>query len=481
MNQEILDAAGEVCEGPPELDYDVLLKGRSNTQGRAGFDNARGRRQDQGWRALRRRKLKKDDEPTLCYVFARGRLCRNSDSCRFSHDISTMPTPNSELPQAVDETESNPNSPTSMAVGQGLTFDKHTEELWFGNGPTAVTANFSRLLELGRPNIPGIIAPVRPSTACSPPTGWGEPAPLGGPLSTPGKGGEGGGAVDDAQAEWQKRTDLEAWVKEQRGHLGSEDIPQESDDAETLDWADSIAQEKESRENDCKRDEKPVCRYGMKATCKNRGNCEFSYRGEPGSSVSHGYQKPLCTFYARNGRCRDGDSCRFLHGRSRESQPEMKEDVRCSHFAKFGTCNYGETCRFSHGLTSMLSVREEAVQETAKDKEFCSHFMKFGRCKYGEECRFSHGVPPNSPDHQTDTNAGGEVWQGPVATESKRICSFYLQGRCRFGSQCRSLHAPPAVTSAKPKENPIYNPQKEKRITENWRQRPMNWLGYCSK
>jgi hypothetical protein len=59
-----------------------------------------------------------------------------------------------------------------------------------------------------------------------------------------------------------------------------------------------------------------------------------------------------CDFYARFGKCRNGDSCRFSHvdvpTRERRNQQYTPDGRRiCAFFAR-GRCNRGEHCRFAH-------------------------------------------------------------------------------------------------------------------------------------
>lgn len=77
--------------------------------------------------------------------------------------------------------------------------------------------------------------------------------------------------------------------------------------------------------------------------------------------------KKPCRFFNRDGGCKKGDACEFLH--------EVKKSVPvCRFFAK-GTCNKGDACEFKH---------------VAKNSQKTCYFFNAGSCKKGEACDFKH-------------------------------------------------------------------------------------------
>ena len=67
--------------------------------------------------------------------------------------------------------------------------------------------------------------------------------------------------------------------------------------------------------------------------------------------------------------------------RSRRNTPAVAVEI-CQHFAKTGKCKFGDKCKFSHGSTT-------TEPSDNKGKPVCWHY-KTGRCTFGDTCKFAH-------------------------------------------------------------------------------------------
>lgn len=71
----------------------------------------------------------------------------------------------------------------------------------------------------------------------------------------------------------------------------------------------------------------------------------------------------ICWRFEKNGICKRGDYCRFVH--------VVKNPKVCIHFLK-GQCHFGNICRFTH-----------------RRQKKCKWFLK-GKCHFGNKCFFTH-------------------------------------------------------------------------------------------
>jgi len=104
-----------------------------------------------------------------------------------------------------------------------------------------------------------------------------------------------------------------------------------------------------------------------------------------------------CTYYNRDGFCRNGSGCRFVHEKSR---------IRtCPEFVKTGSCTQ---------LQPKCHLRHRPDPHTM---ESCLHFRR-GMCHRGPACPYPH--------INVDDNA--------------RVCLNFQQGYCSKGAECTLKH-----------------------------------------
>ena len=76
-----------------------------------------------------------------------------------------------------------------------------------------------------------------------------------------------------------------------------------------------------------------------------------------------------------------------------EQLPHRPGQSVCSFYAKTGHCKFGQTCKFDHPVE--YAVRLNILGLPLRDQvQICPHYMKTGECKYGPSCKFHHPEPP---------------------------------------------------------------------------------------
>ncbi|KAG9156595.1 hypothetical protein Leryth_006576, partial [Lithospermum erythrorhizon] len=189
------------------------------------------------------------------------------------------------------------------------------------------------------------------------------------------------------------------------------------------------------------------------------------------------------------GKCKWGGSCRFLHSvpdnsdsdhgtEGNETHGKQSDNVRsnkaapqeCYDFIQ-GKCKWGESCRFLHSVPNKADHGTEGNETHGKqldnvksDKAApreCYDFIQ-GKCKWGESCRFLHYVP-NKADHGTDGNEtrGKQLDNVRSDKAAPRECYDFIQGKCKWGESCRFLHSVPNKADFGSERNETHGKQLE--------------------
>ena len=201
---------------------------------------------------------------------------------------------------------------------------------------------------------------------------------------------------------------------------------------------------KRSREDPPRDREAPrVCKFWRQGFCRDGNACPFLHdaapeppgvfarpekrrRASPPRSASRGSQRPEapidkeCRFWLQ-GRCRDGDRCRYLHLAREPAPPLLPGDSdaaakyeRTCRFWASGNCRDGESCPFMHCFVEVVPVE-------------CPEMVKTGSCKFGDACRFLHsGIAPRRPRRDSPPRGrrresprrGGRSSEPPVPYEA---------------------------------------------------------------
>ena len=125
----------------------------------------------------------------------------------------------------------------------------------------------------------------------------------------------------------------------------------------------------------------------------------------------------ICKFYSRNGFCKFGDSCKYIHDQDQESDDCGETDVReqTNYGGRRGRGGRGRGFsrekRWSrtggdpvdtHGIKPLKSLKQKP-----KSRQLCRYFMN-GDCRHGDECKFWH--PSELPEvSDGDSSEVGEL------------------------------------------------------------------------
>jgi hypothetical protein len=226
-----------------------------------------------------------------------------------------------------------------------------------------------------------------------------------------------------------------------------------------------------------------ICRFFQKnGTCRDGDDCPFLHaagpvKGEAKGSVDESSGRRICRFFQKNGTCRDGDSCPFVHASKSVSAPAPAQKnatpvadnvpaakdktVKCRYFSKNGSCRLGDACTFMHvdertsgtvnNGNTFTSKSENAASLSAAETgsehigtKLCRYFKKNGTCKDGANCAFSHDVAAK----QRPATAAPVSRPAPTSTASEidsekstRVCRYFKRsGTCKDGDSCKFLH-----------------------------------------
>ncbi|KAL5222430.1 hypothetical protein ABZP36_027143 [Zizania latifolia] len=243
---------------------------------------------------------------------------------------------------------------------------------------------------------------------------------------------------------------------------------------------------------------KPDCPYFMKKSrCKFGSKCKFNHPKEKANALTTGVgneehlipdspilpvrpSEPVCSFYAKTGKCRFGAKCKFNHPEDIEIPSSQNESENAETVE--GSRNIGA----ADGSVSAKMLTPVAAAQEFNSKGFpirpgeidCPFYMKMGSCKFGSVCRFNHPDRPvlNFPLVPGQTILTPEIMLNPAANflqsfdfhaahipvepepviypqrPGETVCDFYMKtGFCKFSERCKFHH--PIDRSAPDVEN----------------------------
>ncbi|CAE7446011.1 Zc3h6 [Symbiodinium natans] len=134
-----------------------------------------------------------------------------------------------------------------------------------------------------------------------------------------------------------------------------------------------------------------------------------------------------CNFWRRDGSCKHGDSCKFLHS---ESLKGTGMETRTCSFWRSGTCKLGSNCRYLH---------------TDLKKAPCKFWESRGICRNGEECRFEHGELSNCAQYMAGKGCRkGCNFKHPAPNGEVPLCRNFVEGS-QCNEDCKLQHPTPKV------------------------------------
>lgn len=267
----------------------------------------------------------------------------------------------------------------------------------------------------------------------------------------------------------------------------------------------------------------PDCPYLKKSsTCKFKSKCKFNHPKEKVNALEAGTvneeslisdsailpvrpSEPVCSFYAKTGKCKFGANCKFNHPKDINIAPVIAKET--IYTSTTGAAD-GSVPAKTHAPTTPAEAHNAKGLPIRPGEVDCSFYMKTGSCKYGSICRYNHPDRPvvdiamTAPLFQTTTPApivpaavlnpaanflqnfdfhanhvpvepvpmmyprrsGGTVCdvepeamiypQRPGGT----VCDFYMKrGYCKYNQKCKFHHpinrsAPGAIENGDPQQ-----------------------------
>ncbi|KAJ1255000.1 hypothetical protein BS78_K300800 [Paspalum vaginatum] len=274
-------------------------------------------------------------------------------------------------------------------------------------------------------------------------------------------------------------------------------------------------------------------------------NAEESYPERPG--------EPDCPYLMKSSRCKFKSKCKFNHPKEKVNALEAATDnarslisdsailpVRpsepvCSFYAKTGKCGFGAVCKFNHPKDSRMApvIAKETIYTATTDAEAhisaadgsvpakthaptapaeahnakglplrpgevdCSFYMKTGSCKYGSICRYNHPDRPvvdialTAPLVQTTIPIPAPIVPSAVLNPAvgslqsfdfhathlpvepvpiiypqrpgETVCDFYMKrGYCNYKQKCKFHHP---INGSLPGANENGEPQQPVTLT----------------
>jgi len=234
----------------------------------------------------------------------------------------------------------------------------------------------------------------------------------------------------------------------------------------------------------------PDCPYLLSGRCKFKSKCKFNHPKKMVNALATGTDnesliadsailpvrpsEPVCSFYAKTGKCKFGAICKFDHPKPKDIKtPPLiaKETIYTATTdaaANIGAADdsvpaktRAPTAPASHNAKG-LPIRPGEVD--------CSFYMKTGSCKYGSVCRFNHpdrpavdiafvapllpcpastvpGVVLNPAANflQSFDFHASHVPVEPAPIYPQRpgeiVCDFYMKtGSCKYSQKCKFHH-----------------------------------------
>lgn len=233
----------------------------------------------------------------------------------------------------------------------------------------------------------------------------------------------------------------------------------------------------------------PDCPFFMKTgKCKFGSKCKFNHPKEKVNALASGKtndkhliadssilpvrpSEPLCSFYAKTGKCKFRAMCKFNHPKDIEipsSQNEPESAVTVEGETDIGSAADSVSAKMQTPVAAAQEFNSKGLPMRPGEVD-CPFYMKMGSCKFGSTCRFNHPdrlvlnfplplgqtiLPtPESMLLNSSANfmqgfdfhaAHMPVGPGPVTYPQRpgaTVCDFYMKtGFCKFADRCKFHH-----------------------------------------
>ncbi|XP_062205425.1 zinc finger CCCH domain-containing protein 8-like isoform X2 [Phragmites australis] len=255
----------------------------------------------------------------------------------------------------------------------------------------------------------------------------------------------------------------------------------------------------------------PDCPYFTKTgKYKLNPNCKFNHPKEKVNALEAGTDnesliadsailpvrpsEPLCSFYAKTGRCKFGAKCKFNHPKHIQISPLRGKDT--IYTATIDAAD-GSVPTKTHAPPAPAEAHNTKGLPIRPGEVDCTFYMKTGSCMYGSICRYNHPdrpvvdialttpvlqsiLPtPGPPVHETVINLAASFLQNfdvhathvPVEPEpiiypqrpGETVCDFYMKtGCCKYSERCKFHHP---IDRSVPNPNESWDPQQTVKLS----------------
>ncbi|KAL6842782.1 hypothetical protein ACP4OV_027626 [Aristida adscensionis] len=243
---------------------------------------------------------------------------------------------------------------------------------------------------------------------------------------------------------------------------------------------------------------KPDCPYFVKnSECKFKSKCKFNHPKEKANASEAGTDNeqslvaddtilpvrpfnPVCSFYAKTGKCKFGAACKFNHPKEIETLPLTgKQTIYTSTIDEIPHVDAADSSVPAKTPAAPAEAHNAKGLPIRPGEVDCAFYMKTGSCKYGSMCRFNHPdrpgwrildvafmaplgqailptppiVPPAVPNLDANFLPSFDFHAPHVALSvepkpiiypqrpGETVCDFYMKtGFCKYSEKCKFHH-----------------------------------------